>query len=251
MTTRRERMREATVREIQEAARRHLRAHGPSGISLRAIARDMGMTAPALYRYYASLDDLIAAMIEGYKGEIRETVEAARDTMPAEDLSGRLAEASRAFRHWALDHRPEFTMIFGAPLPGYEPPAKDGGPSPMGFGAVFFTMLADLWERERFPVPADEDIPPALRDQLLHFAKACGLDRAGIPLGLIRLYAAAWVRLYGLVAMEAFGHVKFMLDDGAPLFEAELADMFTSLGLESPAPPGHSPSASAAQNADS
>lgn len=251
MTTRRERLREATVREIQEAARQHLRAHGPAGISLRAIARDMGMTAPALYRYYASLDDLIRAMIEAYKQEIGGALEAARDAVPADDLGGRLVAAARAFRRWALDHRPEFTMVFGAPPPGYEPQADGGVPSTGGFGEIFFALLAELWQRERFAVPADEDIPAELRAQLQHFATACGLDRAGLPLGLVRVFAGCWVRLYGLVAMEAFGHVHFMLDDAEALFEAELADLATAFGLAPPLPPGHSPSASAAQNADS
>ncbi|MEV5751282.1 TetR/AcrR family transcriptional regulator [Actinoallomurus sp. NPDC052308] len=251
MTTRRERLREATVREIQEAARQHLRAHGPAGISLRAIARDMGMTAPALYRYYASLNDLVTAMIESYKAEIGEALEAARDAVPADDLGGRLAAAARAFRRWALDHRPEFTMVFGAPPPGYEPRAEGEIPSVDGLGMVFFTLLTDLWRRERFPIPADEDIPAGLREQLEHFSTSCGLDRAGLPLGLIRVFVGCWVRLYGLVAMEAFGHVHFVLDDAEPLFEAELAEVSAILGIARPLPPGHSPSASAAQNAAS
>lgn len=231
-TTRRERMRDATAREIKEAARAHLRARGPAGISLRAIARDIGMTAPALYRYYASLDDLIGAMIETYKDEIRDALVAARDAVPADDLGGRLAAASRAFRGWALDNRSEFAMVFGAPVPGYERPAhEDASAARAGFGGVFFTLLADLWERERFPVPADEDIPAGLRDQLRYFASACGLDGSGLPLGLIRLYAGAWVRLYGLVAMEVFGHVHFLLGDAEPLFEAELADLGRAVGV--------------------
>lgn len=125
-TTRRERMRDATLLEIKEVAREHLRAHGPSGISLRGIARDLGMTAPALYRYYASLDDLLTAMIETYTNEICDAMEAARDAMPADDLGGRLVAVTRAFRRWSLDHRPEFAMVFGAPVPGYTEPEEGG-----------------------------------------------------------------------------------------------------------------------------
>lgn len=233
-TTRRERLRDATSREIREAAREQLRAHGPAGISLRAIAREMGMTAPALYRYYAGLGDLIAAMKEGYKEEIRVALEAARDAVPADDVGGRLTAATRAFRRWALEHPAEFAMVFGAPVPGVEaePPHGAGFESRGGFGAVFFALLAELWIRERFPVPADDEIPPALRAQLETFVATCGLDLAGLPLGLVRVFAGAWIRLYGLVAMEVFGHVDFLFGDAGPMFEAELADLGRALGYE-------------------
>jgi AcrR family transcriptional regulator len=232
-TTRRERLRDATLHEIKEAAREHLRAHGPSGISLRGIARDIGMTAPALYRYYASLDDLLEALIESYTNEISDAMEAARDALPADDLAGRLVAVTQAFRHWALGHKPEFTMVFGAPVPGFSR-ADEGGVRAAGgrFGRIFFVLLAELWRRQPFPVPADEEITPALRCQLLAFAASGGADEDDVPLGLIRLYAACWIRLYGLVTMEVFGHVRFLLQDAEPLFEAELADIGRILGIK-------------------
>ena len=93
--SRRERMRDATLQEIKDVAREHLRAHGPSGISLRGIARVMGMTAPGLYRYYSGLDDLLAAMIETYTNEACDAMEAARDELPEDDLGGRLIAVTR------------------------------------------------------------------------------------------------------------------------------------------------------------
>jgi AcrR family transcriptional regulator len=226
-------MRDATLLEIKEVAREHLRAHGPSGISLRGIARDLGMTAPALYRYYASLDDLLTAMIETYTNEICDAMEAARDAMPADDLDGRLVAVTRAFRRWSLDHRPEFAMVFGAPVPGYTEP-EEGGVHQAGgrMGAIFFTLFFELWRRQPFPVPPDEEITPALRRQLRLFAAACCGEDDDAPLGVIRLFAASWVRLYGLVAIEVFGHMHFMLEDMEPLFEAELNDLAKTIGLE-------------------
>ncbi|MGH3375796.1 MAG: TetR/AcrR family transcriptional regulator [Actinoallomurus sp.] len=234
-TTRRERMRDATQQEIKEVAREHLRAHGPSGISLRGIARDIGMTAPALYRYYAGLDDLLSAMIETYTNEMCDAMEAARDTLPPDDIGGRLVAVTRAFRQWALAYTPEFTMVFGAPLPGLDHPDKDGvHESGERFGGIFFSLIAVLWQLQPFPVPAGEDIPPALRRQLEHFATECGADAAGLPIGVIRVYASAWIRLYGMVAMEIFGHVHFLVEDAEALFEAELADLSQAMGLETP-----------------
>lgn len=234
---RRERLRDATLIEIKEAARQHLRTEGPAGISLRGIARAIGMTAPALYRYYEGLGDLHAAMIEAYTNEVSDAMEAARDALPEDDVAGRLVAVTRVFRRWALDNRPEFGMVFGEPAPGYAPPAMgDAEAAGARFGGIFFALFIELWHRRPFPVPADEEIPEALRTQLRAFGSLCGLDDTGLPLGVIRLYAAAWVRLYGLVTMEVFGHVKFLLDDAEALFEAELADLAKTLGvtLESP-----------------
>jgi AcrR family transcriptional regulator len=226
-------MRDATLLEIKEVAREHLRAHGPSGISLRGIARDIGMTAPALYRYYASLDDLLAAMIETYTNEMSDAMETARDALPEEDLAGRLVAVTRAFRQWALDHPPEFTMVFGAPVPGFNRPDEGGVHEAGGrLGDIFFALFAGLWRQRPFPVPAEEEISPDLRRQLRIFAGACGMDEADVPLGVIRLYASSWVRLYGLVAMEVFGHVHFLLDDAGPLFEGELTDLARIVGLK-------------------
>jgi AcrR family transcriptional regulator len=226
-------MRDATLLEIKEVAREHLRAHGPAGISLRGIARDIGMTAPALYRYYASLDDLLAAMIETYTNEMSDAMEAARDALPQEDLSGRLVAVTRSFRRWALDHTAEFTMMFGAPVPGFSEPKADGVRAASGrLGGIFFALFAGLWRQRPFPVPTEEEIAPDLRRQLRIFATECGADEAGVPLGVIRLYASSWVRLYGLVAMEIFGHVHFLLDDAEPLFEGELTDLGRIVGLK-------------------
>ncbi|GLY90235.1 TetR/AcrR family transcriptional regulator [Actinoallomurus iriomotensis] len=236
-TTRRERMRDATLLEIKEVAREHLRVQGPSGISLRGIARDLGMTAPALYRYYASLDDLLAAMIETYTNEMCDAMEVARDALPADDLGGRLVAVTRAFRSWSLEHRAEFAMVFGAPVPGFTEPEEAGVQRAGGrLGAIFFALFFEIWRRQPFPVPPDEEIPPALRRQLRLFATACRGEDDDAPLGVIRLFAGSWVRLYGLVAIEVFGHMDFMIDDMNPLFEAELNDLAKTIELKKDLP---------------
>jgi AcrR family transcriptional regulator len=236
-TTRRERLREATLLEIKEAAREHLRAHGPAGISLRAIARDIGMTPPALYRYYGSLDDLVAAMIKTYTDEISDTMEAARDELPPEEIGHRLVAVTRAFRRWALDHRAEYALVFESPVPGHTRSTADVVPAPGGrFGGIFFTLFTDLWRHAPFAVPADEDIPDGLRSQLRDLPESFGTSADDLPLGLIKSFAAAWIKLYGLVTMEVFGHVHSLVGDADALFEAELVDLGIAVGLK-PGPP--------------
>lgn len=230
--TRRERMRDATLREIKEAAREHLRAQGPSGISLRAIARDIGMTAPALYRYYASLDDLVAALIDGYTDEISDAMEAARDALPPDEIGDRLVAVTRAFRRWSLDHRAEYALVFGALPPGLAKAAGHGEHAAGArFGGIFFALIAELWRRRPFPVPAEEDIPADLRSELRAYAASVGDGAEGLPLGLLRMYVAAWIKVYGLITMEVFGHASFLLEDTEVLFEAELTDLGIALGI--------------------
>jgi AcrR family transcriptional regulator len=126
-------MRAATMEEITTTARRLLVEQGPDAASLRAIAREMGMTAPGLYRYYSSREELlrhvVASMFRELAGDIRGAIEAA-DPKPASGfasdssrrthLAMKLVAACREFRRWALNHKDEFALLFGVPVPGLD-----------------------------------------------------------------------------------------------------------------------------------
>src|SRR5512133_3245011 len=113
MLSRRDRVRAATVTEIKDTARRILVSDGVDGLSLRAIAREMGMTAPALYRYFPSREDLVVALIADLYDQLTATLEAARDAVVPADPRRQLAQTSRAFRTWALANPREFGLLFG------------------------------------------------------------------------------------------------------------------------------------------
>ena len=124
--SRRDRLRAATTEEIIQTARRLLVASGPEAISLRAIAREMGMTAPGLYRYFGSHEELLrhvcASIFTELGEDIRRAIHAAElpDGGPAEHLTVKMIEACREFRRWALTHKSEFAVLFGVPLPGLD-----------------------------------------------------------------------------------------------------------------------------------
>jgi AcrR family transcriptional regulator len=228
---RRDRVRAATVTEIKETARRILVAEGTDGLSLRAIAREMGMTAPALYRYFPSREDLVVALIADLYGELSDTIEAARDAVELGGAPARLAEASRAFRRWALADRREFELLFGSPIPGIE--VVRTGDDPAGraserFGLIFGALVAQIHAEHPFPIPADDEIAPELRDQLRTW---CSGFPAALPLGAAQVFLSCWIRLYGMVSMEVFGHLRFALTDAEPMFEAELRDLARKLGF--------------------
>ena len=119
---RRERVRQATVEEIKAVARAQMAAEGTAGVNLRAIAREMGMTAPALYRYFGSRDDLVTALVTDAYDALADAMEAAVAAVAAGRHADRVRAAFGAFRAWGLEHPTEFALIFGSPIPGYVAP---------------------------------------------------------------------------------------------------------------------------------
>ena len=165
---RRDRVRAATTTEIKQTARRILVSEGPDAVSLRAIAREMGMTAPALYRYFGSHEELIKYVIADIFTELTADLQAAIAAAGAAsggDLTAKVIAAAREFRRWSLNHQREFGMLFGTPLPGVniehdEITTECGGK----FGNTFFA--ADPGAVAQAPVPGPRgrrDRPGAAR----------------------------------------------------------------------------------------
>jgi AcrR family transcriptional regulator len=235
--SRRDRVRAATADEIKQTARGILVAEGPEACSLRAIAREMGMTAPALYRYFDSREDLIkhvvADIFTEIAGGIHAAVEAAGQASGG-DMVAKLVAACGEFRSWSLGHKEEFGLLFGTPLPGLEAVHDDViDDCAAKFSGEFFALFLELWRKHPFPVPGDDQIDPGLREQLAHYRELLGVD---LPLGAGLTFLRCWVRLYGMVSLEVFGHMRFALDDAAPQFEITLAELAELVGLQYPAP---------------
>jgi AcrR family transcriptional regulator len=250
LPSRRDRLRAATIEEIVQTARRILVKDGPEAVSLRAIAREMGMTAPGLYRYFGNYEELVrylcASIFTELGNDIGQAIEAAEpvaDAPGAVDptrakLTVKMVAACREFRRWALNHRGEFALLFGVPLPGLDDGRYDvADECALAFAGTFFALFLELWQKTPFPVPDDAQIDPGLRDQLSRYRDALGASiplGATLPLGAVLTFLRCWTLLYGAVAMEVFGHMRFALEDPAPMFEITLGDLAALVGLRYP-----------------
>jgi len=245
LLTRRDRLRAATMEEITATARRLLVEQGPEAVALRAIAREMGMTAPGLYRYYGSREELLRHVVAQIFRELaagirRATDDAVEPPVPAGEaeqpahLTLKMVAACREFRRWSLTHRDEFALLFGVPLPEINDGRFDiAEECALEFAGTFYTLFLEVWNAIHFPVPAASQIDPGLRAQLARFR---GTLRTDAPDGAILVFLHCWVLLYGAVAMEVFGHLDFALEDPAPMFELTLGDLARLVGLVYPVP---------------
>ena len=235
--TRQERRHEATKQEIIATARRLLVDQGPDALSLRAIAREMEISATALYRYFGDgIDELVQNVIADIFTEFGTDVRRAIDQADGDDditkLAAKMVAACREFREWALAHQGEFALLFGVPLPGIDDGRYDiASACAVEFAGTYFGLFLEMWDKAPFPVPAPDEIDPRLHDQLVRYREFLGID---IPLGAVLIFLRCWTVLYGAVAMEVFGHVAFALEDPAPMFEYTLADLAELVGLPYP-----------------
>jgi AcrR family transcriptional regulator len=203
--TRRERQREATYDEIVRASRALL-AEGAE-LSLRAVAARMGVTAPALYRYVANYQELVDLVAFEIDKAATETFRAAADTLPEDDHAGRLVLATTEFRVWALENPREFGLAFANPVADADCLRREML-TLSSSGHLFTDLMHALWEHNHYPIEALDALPPAVRESVADPLIPAKVD--GIALedrGLVWSYMQGWTQLYGVVALEVFGHM--------------------------------------------
>ncbi len=231
MAGRRERVRQATLAEIRAVARRLLIEQGPAAVTINAVAREMGMSGPALYHYFAGHEELVGAVTADFFRELTEVMEAAREAHPPGEHGRRLLATCRAMRKWAITHRAEFGWVFASPLTGERRPGSPRELAGRDFEAVFLEEVAALWESRPFPVPAE--LEPSIRKQLRAYTASAGL---GLPVEAVHVFLSCWIRLYGLLCMEVLNQLDFAYSDLEPVFEECLREIAPKLGLDYESP---------------
>ncbi len=232
--SRRERARAATIEEIKETALSLMREQGSTDVRFTDIARVMGMTPPALYRYFADRDELLTALISDGFGRLGAEVAKASNSVAPEDFGGRWHAAAMAYRSWARAEPQQFALILGTPVPGYvapeEGPTTEAAKAAMGQLANLFVDAAQAGKLRK---PLIREVEADLSD--------CAWDKHPELEGIIppenfQAMLHAWAGLHGFANLEAYGHLDW-LEPAAreALFVSQLRLSAKASGLPDPA----------------
>ncbi|MGW1293815.1 TetR/AcrR family transcriptional regulator [Streptomyces sp. NPDC002533] len=236
----RERARIEVTAAIKDEARKQLAEEGAPKLSLRAVARELGMVSSALYRYFPSRDDLLTALIVDAFDAIGAAAEQAAAEQPvAEQAAGerpageqaaavppveRWVAVACAVRKWALAHPHEYALIYGSPVPGYIAPMDTVGPAAR-VGLVFIDIVRGAFRA------GDLTLPP-LADELRADAERMAADFAeGVPPESVAALVAAWAQLFGLISFELFGQFNRVVEEREALFRQAAGELARSVGL--------------------
>ena len=211
----RERYRAHVRHEVKEAALRQLAESGPAAVSISAIGKQLGMSGPALYRYFASRDELLTELTIDAYHDLADAL-AAAGRAPDRDVRARLEELGRAYRSWALAQPHRYRLLFGPPLPGYDAHAQRLVEAAEASMAVLIEVLRDLGD------PAALPPGPPLASQLNVWAHQHSLEAD--PATALRA-VLAWSRLHGFVSLEIAGNFASMSIDPDQVFEIQLATL--------------------------
>jgi AcrR family transcriptional regulator len=232
--TARERIRDEVTREILTVARAHLAHEGAAALSLRSIARELEMAPSALYRYFASRDVLLSALIlEAYEA-LADAATAASETAYA-DGGGALAlwvAVPRAMRTWALGHPHEWGLIFGSPVPGYHAPQET---------IVPYVRLARALVRPIIGAHEDGSLLPVTMSSTDGSALAAAVQPVhddllpGLPTPSVSRALQAFGTLIGVISLELFGHWNNTVLAPGVFFEETIAVLASTVGV---CPPG-------------
>ncbi len=228
--TRRERQREATYEKIVRASRELLNAGAE--LSLRAVAAKMGLTAPALYRYVSSYQELVDLVAYEVDRAATELFLAAAETRPADDIAGRLLLASTEFRKWALASPHEFSIVFANPIADTAGVRNEMHTTSCS-GHLFTDLIFELWQATDFPIPELDELPTSIQESIRDPLMPAKIEK--IPddkRGLVWVYMQGWTQLYGVVTLEVMGHMDPRVIESGEMYVDVLRNYAPHLGLD-------------------
>ncbi|MFN2196348.1 MAG: TetR/AcrR family transcriptional regulator [Anaerolineales bacterium] len=216
--------------DIKAAARRQMQAHGTAGLTLRGIARDLRITAPAIYHYFPSLDDLITSLIvDAFQG-LADAMEQAGRQVVSVHYGEKIKATMLAYRQWAVTHPIDFQLIYGNPIPGYHAPAEVTAPLARQPFEWLGELMVQAWHSKELIIPAAYMLIPAgIQEHLEQFRAQTDLPLAD---EIIYLMVVGWSRSHGMVMLELFEHSQPVIGHPADFYEHETETFLASLGLQ-------------------
>ncbi|MFC4031480.1 TetR/AcrR family transcriptional regulator [Streptomyces polygonati] len=224
----RERARIEVTAAIKEEARRQLAAEGAARLSLRAVARELGMVSSALYRYFPSRDDLLTALIIDAYDAIGAAAEAALAGAAAADPVDRWIAVCRAARDWAVSHPHEYALIYGSPVPGYNAP-PDTIAHAARVALTLVTIVRDAHRAGRLGAPPGRPLAAPVRADAAQLAADLAPE---LPVPVIAALVAAWAQVFGIVSFEVFGQFNQVVEARGPFFDQAASALAYQVGLD-------------------
>ena len=222
--TARSRARAELTEEIKAVARRHLAEQGSAALSLRAVAREVGMVSSAVYRYFPSRDDLLTALIIDAYDAIGAAAEQALDARRRGTVAVRWVAVCRSIRAWALAHPHEYALIYGSPVPGYAAPPDTIDPATR-VALALLQIVVDGAASGEIAEPDAFAVPRAVRAD---FA-ALRVAAPGVSDAVLTRALLAWSQLFGSISMEMFGHLHNVIHDYDAYFDLQMREAARNL----------------------
>jgi AcrR family transcriptional regulator len=227
MTTPREKARARTMAEILRIGRDHLATEGAAALSLRAVARDLGVVSSAIYRYVASRDELLTLLVVDAYNELGDTVDAAVDA--ADGPVEQFRALGRAVREWALREPARYALLFGSPVPGYQAPAEHTTEPGTRVIVRLVGILADAYAVGAVQSIDSVPVPDSLSADFSQIRRSFDID---LPDAVIARGVLVWTALFGAVNFAAFGQYgPDTFTDESALFEHQLAVLAGTAGF--------------------
>lgn len=217
----RSRVRAELTEEIKATARAHLAEHGAAALSLRAVAREVGMVSSAVYRYFPSRDELLTALIVDAFDAVGHAAEEADSAIVGGSTLRRWMRVAHAVRTWALSHPHEYALVYGSPVPGYAAPTDTVDPAAR-VSLVFLGILADGVRSGDIAVDDRIETTRLVRQDLARLRAVSGF---AIPDAVLCRGLLAWTQLFGAISYELFGHLHRVITDYDSFFELQARRM--------------------------
>jgi AcrR family transcriptional regulator len=215
-----------TIAMIKAAAQQQMREHGTAGLSLRGIAREMGITAPAIYNYFPRLEDLVTALIVDAFNSLAEAMEAADAAVASDRPYDHVMALCLAYRDWAMADPTVFQLIYGSPIPGYRAPEELTIPLARRPFLPLFQWFLRAYHTGELTIPAEyAAVPPEMSEAIAGWRRMSGIE---MPDALLALLMSGWARIHGAVLLEMFGHLEPLVGRGGPFYRYQL-DAFAEL----------------------
>ncbi|HET9588323.1 MAG TPA: TetR/AcrR family transcriptional regulator [Anaerolineales bacterium] len=203
---------------IKETAWEQIAAYGTTALSLRAIARELKITAPAIYHYFPDRDALVTALIVDAFTSFGDSQLEARDSVPKRDLAGRLRATGLAYRNWAHTYPQRYQLILGTPLPGYEASTEADFPALARSISALFSVVESIRAAGKLNLSMSPKVQEGYKVHFERWRQYVG------EIQPISLFVALniWTRVHGIVSLEIQGSLPTFGKNGDDLYLFEL-----------------------------